>query len=35
VLSEELIVERREEARLEAEREAKLEDELGSDGGPG
>src|ERR687890_626694 len=31
VLSEELIVERREEARLEAEREAKLEDELGSD----
>ena len=35
VLSKELIVERREEARLEAEREAKLEDELGSDGGPG
>ena len=35
VLSEELIVERREEARLEAEREAELENERGTDGGQG
>src|ERR687894_628976 len=34
MLSEELIVERREEARLEAEREAELGNERGTDGGP-
>jgi AbrB family looped-hinge helix DNA binding protein len=33
VLSEELIFERREEARREAEREAELENERGTDGG--
>jgi len=33
VLSEELIFERREEARLEAEREGELENERGTDGG--
>lgn len=35
VLSEELIVERREEARLEAEREAEFESGRGTDAGPG
>ena len=35
LLSEELIVERREEARLEAEREAELENERGADGRQG
>ena len=35
LLSEELIVERREEARLEAEREAELENERGMDGKQG
>jgi hypothetical protein len=34
MLSEELIAERREEARPEAEREAELENERGADGGP-
>jgi AbrB family looped-hinge helix DNA binding protein len=33
MLSEELIAERREEARLEAEREEELENERGTDGG--
>jgi AbrB family looped-hinge helix DNA binding protein len=34
MLSEELIAERREEARLGAEREEELENERGTDGGP-